>query len=464
MRAGHDVTPPTDWIDASRQGSREAFTRIIERHHRAVYAVAFSGVRDHALADDITQDTFVVAWRRLGELRDPDRLPAWLCGIARNLARDARKRRHRETPGSDEAIELTDPATPYEALTAAESERVVAVGLEQVPDVYREPLVLFYYQDRSVEDVSRALGISPATTNKRLSRGRRYLAERVANLVEHGTTLRGPSPTLVASVLAAIALVAPASHVDASTAPVKGSTMSKLAIAAVITASLGGAGLLAATTMRGGDAHAGTDGKAPAAQGPRATATPTAEPPASCALDALRDRIAAGAHGHAPGVPRLASHGSAAQATTAANDCAAVGRHLAELEADTTHGPTHRPDEETCERCAAHYSAQCESQGWSAERRNCSLAAADLINAHLCAGGVASGSTEVAEPELQCAALASHMATTIQGAGLYTEVTDMAQQVEAACVLGGWPTELRQCLAQASSIAALQACVAPPAE
>lgn len=83
---------------------------VIERYHLAVDAVAFSTVRDRAIADDVTQDAFVSAWRQLGELRDRSRLPAWLCGIARNLARDACKRRRRET--SDDGVEPIEAATP----------------------------------------------------------------------------------------------------------------------------------------------------------------------------------------------------------------------------------------------------------------------------------------------------------------------------------------------------------------
>src|SRR5512146_1156651 len=88
MQAGAD----RELIEASRRGDRAAFATIIERYQRAVYAVAFSRTRDRALSDDLAQDTFVIAWRRFAELRDVERLPAWLCGIARNLARDARKR------------------------------------------------------------------------------------------------------------------------------------------------------------------------------------------------------------------------------------------------------------------------------------------------------------------------------------------------------------------------------------
>src|SRR5688572_26758597 len=235
MQAGAELDAAL--IEACRGGDRDAFAQIIERYHRTVYAVAFSTVRDRAIADDVTQDAFVTAWRQLGELRDRSRLPAWLCGIARNLARDACKRRRRETP--DDGVEPIDATTPYDAMSDVEVERLVAIALGQVPDVYREPLVLYYYEERSVEDVARALGLTAATTNKRLSRGRKYLAERVA-IVERGLARRGPPAALVTAVLAIIGVAAPASHVDASPAPVKGSTMHKLAIAAAITAAVGG--------------------------------------------------------------------------------------------------------------------------------------------------------------------------------------------------------------------------------
>lgn len=463
MQAGADLDAAL--IDASRSGDRTAFAQIIERYHRAVYAVSFSSVRDRALADDITQDTFVTAWRRLDDLRDSSRLPAWLCGIARNLGRDARKRLRRETV-SDRVAEPIDANTPYEALSEAQSERLVAVALGQIPDVYREPLVLYYYEERSVDDVARSLGISAATTNKRLSRGRQYLAERVATIFEGAVARRGPSTGLAASVLAVIGISVPASHVDASTAPVKGSTMHKLAIAAVVTATLGGGGLIVAATSRGGgDARADSKpaaaapAPAPAHAGGAHHTASAGKPGSSMCLDDLRAFSA-------PRTPALASESVAMATTDAATDCTAVGRHLSELEADTTHGPAHRPDEATCDACANNYKTRCETENWSLERRNCTLAAADLINAHLCAGGsapVASPPPTSIPPSLSCATLGQHIATTVQGAGLYADVQDMHQQVASACELGSWPIQMRQCFAAAGTIATLQACVTPPA-
>jgi RNA polymerase sigma factor (sigma-70 family) len=458
MQAGADQT----LIEASRGGDRTAFAQIIERYQRAVYAVAYSGVRDRALADDVTQDTFVIAWRRLGELRDDQRLAAWLCGIARNRARDVRRQTWRETAGEVD-VSVAHSTTPFDELSEVESEQIVATALGQVPDVYREPLVLYYYEERSVDDVARSLGISPATTNKRLSRGRQYLADCVAT-VERGLLRRGPSPGLAGAVLAVIGVAASASHVDAS--PVaKGSTMHKLAIAAVVTATVGGTGALVISTARN-DAHAGprttssSSGVADTAHASVHASHQASSGPSLCDIAESLKR-------HTPSLAAADSSGTAS--TADANDCAAVGRHLSELEADTTHGPNVRPDEATCEKCASHYAAMCESQAWSVERRTCTLAAADLINAHLCGGSGATTSTapqppSAVPPQLSCKTISSHLAATVQGAGLHADVTDMPDQIEAACELGGWSLELRSCFAAASTVDGLKSCFMPDAD
>lgn len=444
MQAGADTT----LIAASRRGDADAFAQIIERYQRAVYAVAYSGVRDRALADDVAQDTFVVAWRRLGELRDDQRIAAWLCGIARNRARDARKRMQREIGRDME--ELVHPRTPFDDMSDAELERTIAEALARVPEVYREPLVLFYYEERSVEDVARALGISAATTNKRLSRGRRYLADGVA-AVERGLVRRGPSPTLAASVLAVIATGVVAAPAHAS--PVKGTTMHKLAIAAAVTAAFGGAGVLLVDTKHT-DAHPTTHVATPApASAPttRVAASPPATTPNLFAL----------IHGAAPPAlpPSATPSGAAADG---ANDCATVGRHLAELATDTEHGPTDRPDPEACAQCAARYASHCESERWSVERRNCTLAAADIINAHLCAAGSPPAQPPAAIPaKLACSALAPRFAAIAQAAGMHAGVGDLGDQIAAACEAGNWSLALRTCLATGTTMETLQVCMTP---
>ncbi|MEO6773029.1 MAG: sigma-70 family RNA polymerase sigma factor [Kofleriaceae bacterium] len=229
-------------LEASRRGEREAFGALIERYQRVVCAVSYSRTGDRALSEDVAQDTFLAAWSRLDQLREAGRLRAWLCGIARNLARKARLRTEREAP--TEALSTTcGGASAFDRVAEVEAERVVRDALTRVPEKYRDVLVLYYREQRSVREVSQLLGLSEAATLQRLSRGRQYLTEGVTHLVER--SLRGHvQKSLVAGVLAAVAFTP--SHASAATfGNAKGTSMLKLVL---IGTAFAAAGTTAAVT------------------------------------------------------------------------------------------------------------------------------------------------------------------------------------------------------------------------
>lgn len=228
----------TELVEASRRGEHLAFGKLVERHQAAVCAVSYSSTGDWSLSEDVAQDTFLVAWRHLGKLRETVRLRPWLCGIARNLARKARRRTQREQLTDDEPALCADGANPFEAMARAETDQVVREALSRVPDTYREVLVLYYRENRSIGDVANALGLTEAAALQRLARGRRYLADGVTDLVER--SLSGPSRSrrnLVAGVLAALPFAA-ASRVEAQPSS-HGGSMLKLAIVSATLALTG---------------------------------------------------------------------------------------------------------------------------------------------------------------------------------------------------------------------------------
>ncbi|MEO8554525.1 MAG: sigma-70 family RNA polymerase sigma factor, partial [Kofleriaceae bacterium] len=190
-------------LDASRRGEREAFGALVERYQGVVCAVSYSRTGNRALSEDVAQDTFLAAWSQLDQLREAGRLRAWLCGIARNLARKARLRTEREAP-TDTLSTTCAGANPFEQMAEVETERLVRDALTRVPETYRDVLVLYYREHRSVRDVARLLDITEAAALQRLSRGRQALTDGVTELVER--SLRGHvQKSLVGGVLAAIA-------------------------------------------------------------------------------------------------------------------------------------------------------------------------------------------------------------------------------------------------------------------
>jgi RNA polymerase sigma factor (sigma-70 family) len=229
---GHSATDG-ELVEASRRGELAAFGHLVERYQDVVCAVSYSSTGDRVLGEDVAQETFLAAWRQLDRVRDASRFRPWLCGIARNLGRKARRKLRREAPIDDDAHAAPD-ASPFDHASRADAERVVRDALERIPETYREVLVLYYREDRSIREVAEALGISEPAVMQRLSRGRRYLADGVTALVEKSLRDARPRRDLVAAVLAAIAAFALPSRVDASPANAKGSTMMKKL---VITAS-----------------------------------------------------------------------------------------------------------------------------------------------------------------------------------------------------------------------------------
>ena len=281
---GHTIAASdAELLEASRRGEHAAFGTIVERYQDVVCAVSYSRTRDQALSEDVAQETFLAAWRQLDQLREPGRLRSWLCGIAKNLANKARKRTARETPLDDPQIAASE--SPFDAVSEAQAERVVGEALARVPERYRDVLVLYYREQRSIRDVARALEISESAALQRLARGRQYLAEGVTSLVEK--SLRGlPRKSLVAGVVAALPMIVP-SRVEAS--PTHGGNMlMKIAIAAT---ALAAAGTTAYVVKAGRSAKAPAAAQiaaAPTARAPQATRpafvpttpTPTAGAPA----------------------------------------------------------------------------------------------------------------------------------------------------------------------------------------
>jgi RNA polymerase sigma factor (sigma-70 family) len=189
-------------LQASRAGSREAFCELVRRHQRMVEAavVAAAGRGD---VDDVVQDTFVTAWRRLDDLRDDGALRSWLYGIARNLARKARRTSHHvQRSDTLDTTEPTTDATPFDAVADQEREQVVATALARLPRRYREPLVLFYYEHCTVKEVAAALAMREDAAMQRLSRGRRKLGEALAARVEMVLESKVSRAAVVAGVLA----------------------------------------------------------------------------------------------------------------------------------------------------------------------------------------------------------------------------------------------------------------------
>lgn len=215
----------SELVLAAGAGDAAAFGEIVGRYQSLVCAIAYSGTGDVALSEEVAQDTFVAAWKGLGGLREPARLRSWLAGIARNLVKGARRTRaRRRTEPLDlqaEGLEAPSPS-PLERVLDAEQQSLVWRALAEIPETYREPLVLYYREEQSLERVAASLEISLDAAKQRLSRGRAQLREQVAALVEQTLGVTRPGKAFTLAVLAVLPAATPpfaAAAVAASAAP-----------------------------------------------------------------------------------------------------------------------------------------------------------------------------------------------------------------------------------------------------
>ncbi len=233
----------THLVRSTLDGDCRSFEEIVRRYQTLVCSVAYSGTGNLALSEDVAQETFLTAWRTLGQLREPKSLRAWLCGIARRLAANTRRARARAVTMVSSAADppCTDSTDPAQRMIGEEDRALMWETLGQLPANYREPLILFYREERSVRRVAEDLGLSEDAVKQRLSRGRRLLTQRIAACVEQALTQSKPGKTFLVGVMAALpALVPQVAAAGVIAAGGKGTIVGKSALFAGSIAALWG--------------------------------------------------------------------------------------------------------------------------------------------------------------------------------------------------------------------------------
>ncbi|HTZ19539.1 MAG TPA: sigma-70 family RNA polymerase sigma factor [Opitutaceae bacterium] len=222
----------TELVEQSLAGDRQAFGQIVARYQSLVCGLAYSATGSRSRSEDLAQETFLAAWQKLRDLHEPGRLCAWLCGIARNIIQGDRRRLGRQPAHAadtlDTALELPS-AEPLPDAQAVSNEEMAILWREigRLPEVYREPLILFYRDHRSVEHVAAALGLTPDAVMQRLTRGRRELQERMLVFVESTLLRTNPGPQFTLQVQAALPLLVGAGPAVAVGTAAKGGAAAK---------------------------------------------------------------------------------------------------------------------------------------------------------------------------------------------------------------------------------------------
>lgn len=163
--------PDPQVVKAARRGDLRAFETLVRRYQGDVWRLACHLVHNPSVADDITQDAFVRAFRFLPDYRGDAKFSTWLFSIARNCARDEMRRAGRRQRTQDALSPEPEESRP-ETFSMEVREALAALPLD-----LREPLLLIDLAGSSYREVAGALGVPEGTIKSRVHRARELLAE-----------------------------------------------------------------------------------------------------------------------------------------------------------------------------------------------------------------------------------------------------------------------------------------------
>jgi RNA polymerase sigma-70 factor, ECF subfamily len=165
----------------SQKGDRFAFEELVRRTARIIFTRIFTETGDVHRTEDLAQETFLNAWRSIGQVTEPAGFRSWLFHVAHSAVVDARRRDSRKKRAAAASPRVNDAnaldtveahgGRPDDAASLLEERQRVLSVLRSLPAEYREPLMLRYIAGTDYDTIGRQLGISNGSLRGMLTRG-----------------------------------------------------------------------------------------------------------------------------------------------------------------------------------------------------------------------------------------------------------------------------------------------------
>lgn len=157
-----------------KKGREDAYRQIVEEYGNRLLRTCYLILKDREEAEDVVQETFIKVFRNIDSFRENSNLYTWIYTIALNLSRDRLRKKQDMFTIEVELVGNND--VEYEVEKSIDKE-LLRKELFEINSLYREVLVLFYFEELSIKEISNLLNEKEGTIKSKLSRGRNILKE-----------------------------------------------------------------------------------------------------------------------------------------------------------------------------------------------------------------------------------------------------------------------------------------------
>ena len=185
-------------VEAVLNGQQHRFGELVDRYRTQIVNYVCRMLGNYEDAVDLSQDVFLKAYSALGSYRPQYPFPAWLFRIARNAAIDEIRKRRLMTVSLDAPVEFEDGSAgrevessvldPQDSYLGLEFADRISAAIDELPEKYREPIVLRHAADLSYDEIAEALELPIGTVKTRIFRARDALRQSLGDLFEEATT------------------------------------------------------------------------------------------------------------------------------------------------------------------------------------------------------------------------------------------------------------------------------------
>ena len=198
------ATTDQQLIAAAKSGSEDAYRGLVERYQRPVLGLVTRIVRDRAMAEDLTQDTFIKAFRALATFEVERKFSSWLFKIAHNTAIDSLRRKHvatvpleapdRDGPDLLDSLAGSDADSPEHVLEGRDLGKALVLAMGELRPDYRAVMDLRFIQGLAYDEIAEIMDLPLGTVKTHIHRARKALAAALGGRGFGPQADEGPRP------------------------------------------------------------------------------------------------------------------------------------------------------------------------------------------------------------------------------------------------------------------------------